>query len=234
VFLLDPLNIQPLSWLIIGITILSLICWTVFVRYEYYAHQEVEATTMVIMLKLAPLITFSLSVIFLGEALSGKKLLGMGLIILANFLLFWRETGGKLVLKRGLKYVFLVAGSFGLCWTFDKVLAPSYGPVLYPMMTMGIPALINTMTPRIKTQELMMEIRLAKGRVLGLALLCVVGYYTMVKALTLGEASRVIPIATSTTPIVFVLAIIFLKETKNWRVKLVATVLSLLGIVALS
>jgi drug/metabolite transporter (DMT)-like permease len=229
----EPPVMPELTVEVVGLTLLSWVAWTVFVRYEYYAHKEMEATSLVLLLKLAPVVAFVLAVTVLGEAITWMKTIGMTTIALAGLLVIWAETGGKWRSTRGLRYALVVVMSLAAGWTFDKVVAPWYGPVLYTIFSFGPPAVINSLLPPVGWRAMMKELQLAGWRIYVLAMLSVAGYYGLIKALTLGEASRVIPVATSTTPLVVLLAAVFLKERSHLKVKLGAMLLTVVGIILL-
>src|SRR3990172_12592743 len=65
--LIEPLSLNPLPIKILLITIINLLSWTLFGRFEYFAHKFVEASTLSIILRLAPALTFIFSIIFLHE-----------------------------------------------------------------------------------------------------------------------------------------------------------------------
>lgn len=232
-FLWQPAMWPEWNFKVVGLTALTIAVWTVFVRYEYFAHQKVEATTLAVVLKLAPAITFGLSVVWLGEVLTLSKLAGMGALMVANWVLIRQERKHRSLDKKGLKYALMVMLALGWAWTMDKVVAPWYGAVLYSMMASGLPALINAVKSKISWGDLTAEARVAGWHLLWLPLLTVVGYFALIQALILGEASRVVPVAQATTPLVMLLAVIFLKERQNLGVKLVAVMLTVAGVWAM-
>lgn len=233
-FLVEPFKGVVWTWQLLGWTLVSVTIWTVFVRFEYFAHREVEATTLAVVLKIAPVITFGVSILFLNEVLTSMKLIGIGLILLANIILFSREQRGGRLSRKGLLYALVVMISLGLAWVMDKVVAPWYGVVVYSILSCGPPAIINTVSSRIGIKDLIKEWQVAGRRLLVLPVFTVVGYFGLIKALTLGEASRVVPVATATAPMVMLLAVIFLKETRNIRVKLLVVLLTAVGIWCMS
>lgn len=226
----EPIRFPTLTIVLIGLTSCGLLAWALFGRFEYFAHKHVEASTLTIILKLGPVITFILSILFLGETLSFYKILGLILTILASLLVVGMPTRSQMKKNSGLWYGFLITGILGLAWTFDKVLTPLYGIVLFCYISYAAMALAAIFFPFVGWSDLKSELRLGSWKVIVLAFINVIGYGAMIKALTLGEASRVIPISISTTPFVVLGAFFLLKERKDAWKKFGATILVIIAI----
>jgi uncharacterized membrane protein len=113
-----------------------------------------------------------------------------------------------------------------LGWTFDKALVPYYGVALFAFLSFLSPGIFNLIFPRATLAELVQEVK-QSGWILPIsALFNVAGYAALLKAYSLGEASRVAPIATSTTPLVVLIGVVFLKERKLLKHKLLAAIVT--------
>lgn len=227
----EPIHLKPLAAGILILTFANLAVWTLFGRVEYYAHKFVEASTLSLILRLAPVITFVLSALFLHEAVTISKILALTLILTANFWLILITQKGKFHFDEGLKYAFITAITLGFGWTLDKVVSPYYGVTLFAFLSFASPSLSNFLIPPLSAKVIRLEYQNTPlGKIALLAALNLVGYAALIKALMLGEASKVVPIATATTPFVVILGIILLKETSFIKVKLVAAFLTLAAI----
>src|SRR3990167_4509936 len=78
------------------------------------------------------------------------------------------------------------------------------------------------------------ELKTASWKIIALDFLNSAGYYLQLKALTLGEATRVIPIVQASLIFTVLLGIFFLKEKENKIQKIIAGIACFLGVVLLS
>src|SRR6185369_9306012 len=95
-----------------------------------------------------------------------------------------------------------------------------YGIIVYGAMMFLVPSLTCASIPPISLSTLKKEWEIGSWRLFILAGANILGYGMMLKALSLGDASRVIPVATSATPLVVILSAIFLGERSKLPVKL--------------
>jgi drug/metabolite transporter (DMT)-like permease len=179
-------------------------------------------------------ITFVLGTSLLGEIFSWQKVIGVALVVLANIALLWGGWERLHISRSGLRYSGLVVLSLGVGWTMDKVVAPWYGVALYTYVSCGLPALVNIWWSRIGWRDLSQELKTGGKWLALLPALAVIGYFALVKALVLGDVSSAVSVATATTPMVMLLGLVFLKETNQWKRKIVATLLTMMGVWLLS
>lgn len=222
-----PSNLSPK---VIFFTILGLILWGLNGRYEYFAKKHVEASVFTITMKLAPVINFFLALIFLKEQLTISKIGGIVLIIIANLLLFLGNKG-KIISKQGLKYTLLLALIISFAWLFDAVNVKYWGVAPFSIISFAVGGLISGIFPTVKIKDIRRELVLTPiWQFIILGLFNLIGYAFMIKALTLGPASNVMPIVTSTTPLVVLIGIVFLGERDSLASKIFASILVLVAI----
>lgn len=226
----EPIRVAPMEIGIVFLAAIGLTVWILFGRFEYFAHKHVEASTLAILLQLAPVFNFVLALIFLDEAITLSKLIGLALIIVANILV----TGGSLKKAfsqgEGTKYALLIAFLLGVGWLFDKLLVPYFGVVIFTLLSYGPSAIFNALIPPISKKELLHELRTGSWKLIILGLFTVVGYGAQLKALALGEASKVIPIISSKVVFVVLLGAIVLGERSNLFKKFTAAILIVIAI----
>lgn len=231
IFLFDhtlPTSITPY---IIFMTILGLLIWGLNGRYEYFAKKHTEASVFSIVIKLGPVISFFLAIIFLKESFTLAKLAGVVLIVIANIILLLGNLHHTKIDLKGVRYTLLLAMILSVAWLFDAVNVKAWGVGVFCMFSFFAPVIMSSFFPTIKKLELKHELVLTPWwQFLVLGFFNLVGYGFMLKALTLGEASNVMPIATSTTPLVVLIGVIFLGERDFlWR-KVFASILVVLAI----
>ncbi len=226
----EPLVTPSLSGVTLVLTALGLFAWILFGRIEYMTHKYVEASTLTILLRLGPIITFALSALFLAEAVTVPKLIGLLLTVFASILVIGVPSVSLFRKNKDLRYGVLLAGILGVAWTFDKVLSPIYGVVVFGFLTFFVPALANTFVPPLPLAAMRSELQHASWKLIVLGLLNIIGYGAMTKALIIGDATNVIPIATSTPPLVVLGGVLFLGERTDVGKKILAVLLVLVAI----
>lgn len=228
--IVEPVPAIQLTGSIVILTIFGLLAWILFGRIEFITHKYVEASVLTILLRLGPIITFILSVQFLGESMTAQKVSALVLTLVASMLVIGLPTPAMLGKSKGLGYGIMLALILGVAWTFDKILSPVYGVIVFGIMTFLAPAIVNAFVPPLRWSVMRQEVRRASWKMLVLGAMNIVGYAAMTKALILGDATNVIPIATSTPPLVVLGGAILLRERKDLWKKCVATVLVVIAI----
>lgn len=216
---------------IIIITCLMIFLYVVFARVEFFANKYVESSTLTIIGKITPVVTFFASIVFLDESISLIKIGGIGVIILGNILALWGRSG-KIELK-GIGYAIVMSVSLGLAWFVDKIAASYYPLAFYAFLSYFFSSFFVLVFPIIPMREIRREIVSGGWKICLLAFFNVIGYYSLIKAFTLGEVSRVVFVSSSSSVLTILLAIIFLKERDNVIGKVVAGVLVFVGVLML-
>ncbi|OGK12185.1 hypothetical protein A3C98_04390 [Candidatus Roizmanbacteria bacterium RIFCSPHIGHO2_02_FULL_37_15] len=230
-FFFAPTYPEKMNRFIFILGIVGLLIWAIFGRLEYYVHKMVEASTLTIVIRLAYVITFLGSLILLNEHITLKKILAVIVIFIANILII-KPTGRK-KLDTGIFYALLLAFFLGIGWMIDKIVSNHWGVSFYVILSFLSPAVLNALIPPIKKKEFISEIRNTSWHIILLALLNTLGYYFLLKAFALGEASRVILVTSMAQIMTIVLGIWLLKERDNALRKILAGLLAFGGILLL-
>jgi len=228
--LIIPFKISHIPPMVIALTIIAAFIYGMFGRYEYLAHKHVEASTLSIIIKLATVLSVLVSFFVLHESLTVAKVLGFIIILAANFLVLGMPTKAMFTKEKGLIYAYILTLFLGIAWIFDKTLSPFYGIVFYSVIGFLAPAISCLLFPPAPINKIKQEFRLGSWKIVLLAFVNVVSYALYLKALSMGDASNVIPIATSTSPVVILLAALFLGERKALPKKIFAGVLIVIAI----
>lgn len=224
-------SFKPINSSILLLTFLATVIWGIFNRVEFYAVKNMEASLLIIVMKIAHLTTFFAATLLLNEVMTVKKILAAALILGGSVFVLYK--GDKKIKDKGLIYALITAISLGFGWTIDKKVSVFYPTSLYVLIGYSIPTFYVWAIPPLPFEAIKKEFRQASWKVILLALINVLGYYTMVKAFAFGEASR-ITLITSTTSIFVVLAgIIALKERTNIIKKILAGIIVSSGILLL-
>lgn len=230
-FVFDPTLPHDLSIRVLIITTIGLIIWALFGRFEYYARQHTEASIFTIVVKLAPVLNFFLALIVFRESGTVAKYLGIVLIVIANLLLFFGQEKGSVISVKGLKYMLLVSTLLAFGWIFDALNVKNWGVATFSILSFAAPGLLSGLFPLARILEIKKELSLSPWwQILVLGIFNLAGYAFMLKALSLGPVSNVMPIVTSTSPFVVLLGVILLKENRFLGRKLFASLLTLIAI----
>jgi len=227
---LEPFSIPSLSFEIIALSCVGFIIWALFARMEFLSKKYVEASTLTIIFRLAPLVTVVTSLLFLHEPFTPAKAVAIGCIIIANIILAYNN---KRISLRHLGFAVILASSLGLGWIFDKLVSHYYPLSFYTILSFGIPSLLNAITPPISTKEIAKEWKTSTWKIPLLASINIAGYYMYLLALRTGEISKVSIVISSAGIITMILGIWLLKERKMLGRKLCAGVFILLSILLL-
>jgi transporter family protein len=217
---------------IILLVLLSIILYGTYERIQFYARKEIEVSTITVLFRLAPAITFISSILVLGESFSTKKLIGVILIITATILASYKKTTIKF--SKALITVLICAMMLGIAWTIDKkVMSTEFSPQFYSLLIWAAP-LLYIYLPRIPRQDLKTEIYTGSWKIPLLALINVLGYYFQLKATSLADVSVVIPLISVSTIFIVLGGIILLKEKSNIMNKIIAGAIVSIGVILLT
>ncbi len=231
IFLVDRTMPSHLSPWAIFLTIAGLFFWALNGRFEYFAKKHVEASIFAITIKIAVVMSFFLSIIFLHESFTLPKLVGVILIIIANALLFIGQKQGTVMSTKGVYYSAILVTILSVAWIFDVVNVKNWGVGTFSVLSFLAPSLLSGLFPPLKLSAIKRELSLTPWwQIVFLGFFNLAGYGFMLKSFTLGEASNVLPIVTSTTPFIVLLGVIFLGERNFLGRKLASSVLTLIVI----
>ena len=231
IFLIDPKMPDPLNPKMVVLAIIGLTLWALMGRFEYYAKKYTEASVLAITAKIAPVITFILGVVFLKESFTSSKIAGIVLIIFANLLLYLGQKRSAVISAKGMKYTGIIVAILSFAWLFDAINVRNFGVGTFAFLSYFAPFVLCAFFPPLKIKEIKQELILTPWwQFLVLGVFGLAGYANLLKAYTLGEASTITPIITSTTPFVVLFGVIILGERDNLFRKIAASIIALVAI----
>ncbi|HCM37979.1 TPA: hypothetical protein DIS61_04985 [Patescibacteria group bacterium] len=121
----------------------------------------------------------------------------------------------------------------GTAWMLDKPASRGLPASIYSFAVWTLP-LIFIAFPKIPLTALKKEMRIGSWHVVLMAFLNVFGYIIQIKALSLGDASRVIPITSSASILTVLGGIFILKEKTSIGRKIFAGILGFVGVILLT
>lgn len=210
--------------------LLAILFYGIYERFHFSARKHIDASTMSVIFRLAPVIAFAGSLALFHESLTWEKLFGTGLILMASFIVIHKNP--QLSFSRPFFAALVSATALGLAWMVDKPASFGFPPTFYSFILWTAPlAVIAFPLPTIK--QLKKEAVIGGWKVALLGLMNVVGYVAQIKALSLAEASKVIPITSSSGTIIVLAGIFLLHEKTFMTKKILAGILMLIGVLLL-
>lgn len=232
-FFIDKYPWQPVSapyWLLLA---LMIFVYGIFNRTEFMAKKYMDASSYAVIGKLPAAIAFILAIFVLKEPLTIQKIFAAVLIFSGMVIVSLNQKGVHF--GRGLKYALVMSFSLGIGWTIDKVAAPHFPLPIYAFLGYAAANIFVVFFPTIPLKVLWQEFKKANWKVAVLSLMASSGYLFLLKAFTLGEASKIVLINATNVFITILLALVFLKgERENLPQKLISACLVFLGVILLA
>jgi len=225
----NTISVEQVNSPAVFILLAACCLYAVFERLRFTVIKNLAVTTTAILSTLASVTALSVAFFLYDEILSLQKVIGSILILGSVFLVSYKASDGKQ--KASPKYVLLGIFTFsclGFAWSIDKIGALYWEAETYNILVWSVP-LFFIFLPRIKYSELKHEATQAYWRIPLLALLNVCGYYFQLKALSLGDATIVIPMVQTSIIFTVFLGIIVFNEREKLVLKLFSGALAVLG-----
>ena len=218
----------PTDWKVYLLLGIACIFYAISDRINTTVRRGLEASTFSIIKQLSTVFMI-LSGLFFKEQFVLKKIIGAGLIIFSNILIFYKRGKQKLD-----KYVFLGILSniaFSIALFLDVNISDNFNLPFYVALTVIVPALFIAIAERIKPSKIKQAFINGNKKAIMITSLC---WGTMIivqlRAYQLGDVTTVAPLCALTVIGTVIVGYIFLKERDNLLKKLLAAVLLLVSV----
>jgi len=218
-----------ITYIAILVVVTAALFYAGFERGRFLAIKNTDASVYVTIFSASTVIAFFGSLILYNESFTYAKLLGLTLIIIATVAVSINEIKLKKTTKVGVVTSIICAVLLGAGWVLDKKGSLLFGAELYNLLVWILP-IIFIYLPYIKPQDLKYELKMGNWKIAFIALLNVVAYYLQLRALSVGEATKVIPITQSSIILTVFIGIIVLKEKDFIFRKVIASIITVVGI----
>lgn len=220
--------VPPSTIWLIGLAVLL---YGLYERVQFIARKGIDASSLTVIYQLSPVIGFLGALLFLNEQPTPLKLVGATLTIGSSLLLVYKNP--KLRINRPVIYAFVCAILLGLASVVDKPASAELPSTLYSFLIWVLPLGVIAF-PRIDKKQFLKEFRIGGWKVALTALLNVLGFMCFIQALTLTDATRVIPIIYTSSIFTVLGGIFLLGERDHISRKILAAVIALIGIALLT
>ena len=188
-----------------------------------------EASSFTIVFATRAIWTIVIAMLFLGEHFSITQLVGTAFILSSVILVSW-QNGIKI--GKGTAYSLIAAAAFGIAFANDAFIVRNFDVPSYLVIAFIVPALAIWIVFPQSTAKMkeMLEIHFLKKLIL-LGVLYATSAITLFIAYQVGRnIAQIAPLNQTSSILTVVLAIIFLKENTQIGRKLLAILLSFIGI----
>lgn len=219
----------PTDWKVYLLLGIACIFYAISDRINTTVRSGLEASTFSIIKQLSTVFMILSGLLFFKEQFVLKKIIGAGLIIFSNILIFYKRGKQKLD-----KYVFLGILSniaFSIALFLDVNISDNFNLPFYVALTVIVPALFIAIAERIKPSKIKQAFINGNKKAIMITSLC---WGTMIivqlSAYQLGDVTTVAPLCALTVIGNVIVGYIFLKERDNLLKKLLAAVLLLVSV----
>lgn len=215
---------QSVAWLYF---IIAAVFYGLYERMRFYVSKSLDASISSIIANLSVVIAFFISLFLYKESLTLLKSLGFIFIMASLFLIVDRKKS-KISLNGIL--LGLIANTFlGIGWGLDKKGVLLFSPETYNLLIWSGP-LIILYFPYLKLNDIKIEIEKYSWKIVLLSFFNVVGYFLILKAVDLADATKVIPITQLSTILTVIAGIFLLNERSNLTKKILAGIIAVVGV----
>jgi drug/metabolite transporter (DMT)-like permease len=219
------LTTNPSAWLGLGTGVLF---YGLYERVRFFSSKYMEASMLTIVGTLSVVIAFVISIFLYDEKLTFMKLAGAFFILSSIVVVSF--NGKTKISKTGWFYGILSSTILGIAWSVDKLGARNFNPETYNFIVWVGPFVFVYLFPRVKFREIKAEFKRIGPGVMVLAAANIIAYYFQLKALSIGEAIKVIPVVQLSVITTVLAGMVILNEKEHLFRKLTAAVIGLVGV----
>ncbi len=219
----------PTDWKVYSLLGIACIFYAFSDRMNTTVRSGIEASTFSIIKQLSTVFMIMAGLLFFKEQFAWKKIIGAGLIIFSNILIFYKRGNQKLD-----KYVLLGILSniiYSVAIFLDVNISDNFNLAFYVALTLLVPALFIIVAERVKISNIKKEFKNGNKKAILITGLC---WGTMLvvqlRAYQLGEATSVAPLCALTVIGNVLVGYLFLKERSNLLKKIIAAVLVIISV----
>lgn len=201
--------------------------YALYERARFTVSKFLDASVFSTIGNISMLVAFVGALFLYSETITINKLIGIGLILMALVLVSYKKNSKTS--WKGIILAILACASLGIGWMLDKKGTVYFTADTYNILIWTIP-LPLIIFPSIKLSSVLYEIRRSSWRIFLLSGTNVMAYFMQLKALSMAEATRVIPIVQTTTLFTVLAGIFLLNEREDIPKKIFAGFLAVVGV----
>lgn len=220
----------PTDWKVYLLLGIACVFYAISDRMNTTVRSGLEASTFSIIKQLSTVFMILAGLLFFKEQFIWKKIIGAGLIIFSNILIFYKKGKQKLD-----KYVLLGIISniaFSVALFLDVNISDNFNLAFYVALTLLIPALFITIAERVKLSNIKKEFVNGNKKAILITSLCWGSMIVVqLRAYQLGDVTSVAPLCALTVIGNVIVGYLFLKERNSLLKKLFAALLIIISVI---
>jgi drug/metabolite transporter (DMT)-like permease len=198
-------------------------------RVNTTVRQHLPVSTYSILNRLSTVFIIFYGVVIFHNQLTLLKVLGAGLIIAGNAMIFYRA--GKFEFNRYSLLAVLSSFTFATALSIDVDISSQFNLPIYIAFTLFIPAVLVFLAERKPVMAIVNEFRLGARRYLIATGICWAGLiFFMLRAYVGGDMTVISPLSTTTVLISVIAAYFIHKEKEHLVLKIAAAIVIIIGI----
>lgn len=219
----------PTNWKVYLFLGIACIFYAISDRINTTVRRGIEASTFCIIEQLSTVFMILAGLLFFKEPVAWKKIIGAGIIIFSNVLIFYKKKNKNLDKYVVLEIISNIAYSIALF--LDVNISDNFNLAFYVALTLLIPVLFITITEKIKLSNIKTEFQNSNKKAILITSICWgTKMIVQLKAYQLGSVTSVAPLCALTVIGNVIVSYLFLKERNNLLQKLIAAVLIIISV----
>jgi len=212
----------------------QLITGSVIFIYALFNGFKIPNIFHLVLYSIRPIVTVVASIIFLGEIINIKQIIGATLILISVVLVSWHSKKIK-IFKKGAIFTVISAFAYGLAITGDSYVIRNIDIASYQTFAFIVPALTMLLIfPSSKFYIKKMFNFPIFSKLLILCIFQAIATITVFTAYKIGRNNvQIAPLTQLSTIIIVLSGIVILKERKNIFQKIIGAILSFFGTIML-
>lgn len=198
-------------------------------RLMVVARKNLEVAVITLINRLLTVLLFISGIVIFGESINKEKIIGGGLIILANIVVLYKK--GKFSINKYIVFAIIAVTAFSIAFIIDVRISDQFNLPFYLIIIYLVPSLIIITVEKLKLKNIISIARSKSGKIyIPIGVASAIWMLSAIRALQLGEVTVVAPLQSVAVFFNVVVAYFFLKEKKNILKKIIASVLVIIGV----
>lgn len=209
----------------------SIAAYTAYTIFGFKSNKYLDVSITGVLSQITLIFSFIGSIIIFNEDVTLQKIIGVGLILSGNILLFIKGNKTKRISTIGVALRVLAAVTLAGALLIDAKNSSKFTITFYAFLVYLFPGIFTLLYSRSSLKDAEKEFINNKLGLLVTAFSGTLAYYFLIKSFAEVDKTIVVPINNSYTVILVVMGIIFLKETNDKLKKIFAALLVFIGVV---
>lgn len=220
----------PTDWRIYGLLVLASVFYAINDRLQTTIRKNLSVSEFSILSQFAKVWLILIGIFIYREGFTLIKLVGAGLILLANILVVYKR--GKFEFNLSVALSLMANAAIAIAISIDVGISRQFNLPFYIMLTLIIPTLMIWLVERIPVSEILNELKKTTAKYYILTSLCwSLLIVSMLRSYQFGSVTLITPLSATTVILNVLISTIFFGERGNLIKKTIAASLTTAGVV---